>query len=362
MKNILIYRIGPLGENLVAIPSIWVIKKSFPEARLYLLAENRIGHKRLTGREIFEGSEIFEDYYYYPVFSSGWKKLVLPFFLLILLIRLRLGNFHMLIYLTPSIRSPRQIKRDRFFFRLAGINNLIGTDGFYKFPEKTVNGYPLIPSETDLLLIRLKASGLIVPEIGFGKMELNLHKRDEETLNSILNKFKPNDGRPWIGIGPGASRTVNLWPAERYLEVIRRIVKKYKVWPIVFGGEEDKNMGEFLIKEWGCGYNLAGVLPVRSSISAMKRCQLFLGNDTGTIHIAALAKVPCVGVFSSRNYPGQWFPYGSGHKIFYKHIECEGCGLDDCIENHKKCILSIQVDEVTKTCEVVLNNTKMIKC
>ncbi len=56
--------------------------------------------------------------------------------------------------------------------------------------------------------------------------------------------------------------------------------------------------------------------------------------------------VPCVSIYSARNVPGKWFPRGENNSILYHQTECFGCRLETCVEQAKKCILSIAVDEV----------------
>ena len=92
-----------------------------------------------------------------------------------------------------------------------------------------------------------------------------------------------------------------------------------------------------LSDRWGSGYNAAGALGIRSSLAAMKHCELFIGNDTGTMHMAAAVGLPCVAIFSSRERPGLWYPPGEGHRVFRSAIECEGCGLVECLELGNEC-------------------------
>jgi ADP-heptose:LPS heptosyltransferase len=82
----------------------------------------------------------------------------------------------------------------------------------------------------------------------------------------------------------------------------------------------------------------------------MKRCRLFVGNDTGTMHMAAAVGLPCVAIFSSRERPGLWYPRGTGHKIFRTTIDCEGSGLIECLERGNECINRITKDEVRNAC------------
>jgi ADP-heptose:LPS heptosyltransferase len=81
---------------------------------------------------------------------------------------------------------------------------------------------------------------------------------------------------------------------------------------------------------------------------------VFLGPDSGPKHLAASVGVPCVCVFGARDLPGVWFPPGERNQVIYHQPECFGCGLETCIENQKKCIRSVTVDEVEQAVERVL--------
>ena len=49
----------------------------------------------------------------------------------------------------------------------------------------------------------------------------------------------------------------------------------------------------------------------------LHRAVLFLGHDSGPMHLAAAVGTPCVVVFSASNRPGAWYPCGDHHKVFY---------------------------------------------
>lgn len=92
--------------------------------------------------------------------------------------------------------------------------------------------------------------------------------------------------------------------------------------------------------------NLCGALSPRESAALLEKAEVFVGHDSGPMHLASAVGTPCVAIFSARNLPGQWFPVRSGHKIIYHKTDCFGCGLEQCIAEGKKCIFSISVDEV----------------
>ena len=77
-----------------------------------------------------------------------------------------------------------------------------------------------------------------------------------------------------------------------------------------------------------------------------------------------------MAVFSSRDLPGKWDPYGSGHITLRKTVPCEGCLLEEC-PNNMECIKLITVKEVFDACariissmesEGVTEDAKTIRC
>jgi ADP-heptose:LPS heptosyltransferase len=94
---------------------------------------------------------------------------------------------------------------------------------------------------------------------------------------------------------------------------------------------------------------------VRGAALALGKCVLFLGNDSGAMHLAAAAGTPCVAIFSSRDWPGAWYPYGVEQRVFRSEIECEGCYLVECIERQNECLRRISADDVYAACANLLS-------
>jgi ADP-heptose:LPS heptosyltransferase len=351
-KSVLIFRIGSLGDTLVAVPAMWAVREHFRGARVTLLCDYHPGKGYVLGSDLLAGSGIVDDFLHYPVDASRMGRLLKPIRAARLAARLRWERFDTLVYLPPSVRSRAQAERDRAFFRAGGIRQFIGMDVDLSGSTAPAPGSEL-PRETDQILLRL-APQIPIPPRGQGRMELGLTEQDERGVASWLSDLPPDGGRVWIGIGPGSKMPAKIWPRERFLEVLRELAGRFDVWPVVFGGSEDRTVGNWLVRELGRGYVAAGNLGLRASASALSRCQLYLGNDTGTMHMAAAVGVRCVAIFSARSYPGTWYPYGPGHQIFRTQIDCENCGLVECIDRKMECILRIGTDEVLAACAGIL--------
>jgi ADP-heptose:LPS heptosyltransferase len=185
-------------------------------------------------------------------------------------------------------------------------------------------------------------------------MDLGLGGREERAVAEWLRGLPSDGGRAWVGVGPGSKMPAKVWPEERFRQVVHALIGDRDVWPVAFGGPEDREKAERLIAAWGRGYNAAGALSLRPAAAALRRCAVYLGNDTGPMHLAAAVGTPCVAVFSSRDWPGAWHPYGSGHQVFRTEIDCDGCLLLDCVERRMECIRAVSADAVLEACREML--------
>ena len=351
-KRILVFRIGQLGDTIVSLPAMWVVRKSYPKAHIALLCDRHPGKTHVMASDLLRGSEIFDDYLSYPV--SEEARLVRSGRMAALLATIRTGRFDTLVYLAPNNRRPEQIARDRQFFAMAGIRNFIGMSGFENFEPKQP-GEPMAMAlrESELLLHRLAVSGLTIEAADANRMDLRLGPGDDAPVREWLRGLPNDGGRVWVAVGPGSKMPAKRWPLHRFEQLVRDLIAEFDVWPVVFGGSDDRVIGDWLAQHWGRGYNAAGALGIRSGLAAMKRCAFFVGNDTGTMHMAAAVGLRCVAIFSSRERPGLWYPHGNGHRVFRTTIECEGCGLVECLKRGNECINRVAADEVLNACREV---------
>lgn len=351
-KRILIFRIGSLGDTLVAVPAMWRVREAYPDARITLLCDRQAGKDYVLAPDLLRNSGIVDDFMVYPVHTIDGVRRVKRSTRARLLLRLRLRRFDTLIYLAPSGRSGDQVERDRKFFRWAGVGNILGMQSVRPVPPPG-SRTPLapMPTEADLFLERLDHAG--VPARS-PRIDIGIASADRQRVVDWTARLPPDGGRRWLGVGPGSKMPAKVWPKERYADVVAGLIRRFDIWPVVFGDAGDRVIGLELVEEWGRGHVAAGELDLRASIAALERCAIYLGNDTGTMHMAAAAGVRCVGVFCSHAPPGLWYPYGEGHRVFRTQIDCEGCALQECIERRMECILRITPLEVSRGCDELL--------
>ena len=351
-QRILVYRIGQLGDTIIALPAMWAIRKHFPAAYLALLSDRHPGTGYVLAPSVLPKEGLFDEYISYEARIGGSD----PRKLLMVLPRLRQGRFDTLVYLAPRLRTRWQVWRDLTFFRLAGITRFIGQRGFEPLPRRA-SGSPLPHQEheADHLLKRLACSGILVTPPGHGCMDLGLTEAEVAKAQEWLRTHVGAEPQgPLIGLGPGSKMPSKVWPEDRYVVLGHYLIDELGAFPIVFGGPEDRELGNRLIAEWNLGANAAGELNVRQGAATLSFCRLYVGNDTGTMHLAAAVGTQCIAVFAAQDWPGRWYPYGTQHIILRRSVPCEGCRLTECIEHDMACLKQIHVTEVVAACRTGL--------
>lgn len=361
MKKILIYRIGHLGDTLVSLPALWAIRENFPAARITLLTNvdaQNAGY--IAAQSVLPENGLIDEWLFYP---SNLPKLKTVSAFLKLLFEIRRERFDNLFYLMQRGRTVAQIERDLRFFRLAGIKKIFGVDYLLQNligdARQMKKPLPAVESETDFFLDSLAADGFQIGENIRPEMLLSGAERgfaDKWLEENCAAAVREN--RPLVGVAPGSKWDSKIWMEERFASVVGALIKSRDVFPIVFGGDEDREKGNRLVQIWGTGVNAAGALSVRQSAAALRRCGLYLGNDTGTMHLAASVGVSCVAVFAAIDLPNRWHPFGENHTIFRTTVPCEGCHAPVC-PFEKQCTTAIDHAQVLAACERILEQSNL---
>ena len=353
-ERLLIYRFGQIGDTVAAVPALWALRRQFPRVHLVLLSEIPSKSTHLPPEAVLPASGLVDGFEKYPAGTSArsvlaaWRCFR----------RLRKRGFDAVVYLVPTQRTRKQRLRDLLFFRLAGIRRVLAADGFTNDSTRQPDGSLIRqPHEADALLARLGCDGVSIPSPGEGCMDLGLTPQERQRARTWWDDHgRPATPQGWAAICPSAKFPSKLWPLERYAEVGERLLRDHGVFPVIVGGPEDRRAASFLLERWGTGLCAAGDLSVRESAALMADARLYLGNDTGVMHLAAGVGIPCVAVFSARDWPGKWEPYGPGHKVLRFDVPCSGCRLEVC-DKRLICLTNIPAQAVYEACLEVIAKT-----
>jgi heptosyltransferase-3 len=351
VKRVLIYRLGSLGDTVIAVPALHLIERAFPAARRVLLTNIQAYINAPAAFSILDGSALVDDFIDYPLATRSFPT--------ILRLWWRLVRFRpeIVIYLMPK-RGERSLARDKWFFRLAGARQVIGLPVGDLAESAYDPATQLWESEAARLLRCLR-------NLGDGRLDdaaswdLRLTPAEEQKGRDML---APLAGRPLIACGPGTKMQAKDWGQENWRALLTNLAAELPHYGLVLvGAKLDAEVAGYVSRDWrGPVVNLCGLLSPRETAAALKNTGLFLGPDSGPMHLAAAYGVPCAIAFASLDRPGRWFPAGKMHRPIYHRVDCQNCRLTICIEQKKKCILSIGVDEMLEASLQLLQERKSI--
>ena len=341
----LVYRPGSLGDTLVALPAVAAIRRRFPDHRLTLLTESQVtGSGRVSPWTILEQTGWFDTVHFYAVRPTAVRDRLRN---VALAMRLREAGYAEIISLAPP-RTARQLRVDSSIFR-----GVVGGRRYHaaRHPVRPdgPRGADLEPVDHEGLRL-LQIVDPLASDVPLVDFHLAVPADEQAGTDQLLQKIGVQPGQVLVAVGPGSGRQATTWPEERFAAVGRALLQQFRnVVLLAIGGSRDRLLCDQLCAAWGPrSHNLAGQLSVFGAASALARCATFIGNDSGPMHLAAMAGVPCVAIFSARNAPGQWHPFGPHHIVLRERPECAGCMLDDCVREGKRCLTRIQIGPVVR--------------
>ena len=115
-----------MGDTLVAVPAFWALRNAFPSSTIaYLSSADPVNPQYVSARDVLPENGMFDEWISYPNPASGFGGMLS---LIGLALELRRKRFDAVFYMMTRYRTARQIQRDRLFFRLAGIQKVIGAE------------------------------------------------------------------------------------------------------------------------------------------------------------------------------------------------------------------------------------------
>lgn len=337
------------------MPAIEAIRRHFPSHRIVLLTDRHKNNSNyVSAWDVLSPTGWFDDVLFndYPRSCSTSHIKLLKLFYKLSSLR---PEF---IFNLASGRTPTQSLRDRLFFGLinhkAKYHELKPTHGHSI--QKTIK-LPIMVPEWELLLKSVNGFLNDDLEITPERFTLPIPTEKQEETRSLLSTIGIDHSSPIVALGPGSKMPAKRWPAEYFSELGSKLLRsKSNLHLVIVGGGEEREIGNDLCREWGTrACNLAGKLTIYDSAAVLSRCHCYVGNDTGTMHLAGIAGIRCVSIFSSRDYPGKWEPYGSGHKILRTDPECCLCKLEVCPRDNF-CLKQISVEMVFDATMELINS------
>ncbi|HOO55360.1 MAG TPA: glycosyltransferase family 9 protein [bacterium] len=180
---------------------------------------------------------------------------------------------------------------------------------------------------------------------------------DVSFTQDFLERNNMNDGKKIIGLNPGVAWKSKQWPVEKYAELANRLVENTGAHIVVFGNEAERDRAEQILERANYPVAIAaGDTTIRQAACIISKCCLFVSNDSGLMHVAAIQDVPTLGLFGSTN-PAYHGPCREGNLSIFHAVDCSPCYCAECRLEIEKyfCMRSITVDEVYKGARSIMH-------
>jgi len=334
-----------IGDVLMCTPALRNIKECLPDSHITFL------HMFETTRDILLGNSNVDENRYFPFLQPGMKGRGFKF-----LLDFR-GKYDISINFYPSNRRDYNLAA-----LLVGCKERIG----HRYRLLDFMQLNFLKNRTvleDDLLHNVEENLRLLAFIGIKEprrypLELHLLAEEEHGALEWLTARKLRD-RVIVGFHPGSSvfkeHAQKRWPLEKFAALIDGFVEnRPESFVILFGGPEEDPLKDSLramCRQREHVFYPVGFRGIRETAALVKRCSVFVANDSGLMHLSAALQVPTVAIFGPTN-PRWLAPWKCPAKVIRLATDCGPCFRyspipQRCIrESEFSCVREIDVKEV----------------
>ena len=338
-KRILIARTDRIGDVLLSTPVIKALRDKYPHSYIAMMVS-------AYARDIVEGNPYLDKVIIYDKevlhkswlssfrFARGLKK----------------NKFDLAVILHPT-------NRVHLVSFLAGIPKRVGYDRKLGFLLTDRIKHTKQLGEKHELEYNLDLLRYLGIEPRDKNLFMPLKPESEKWVKELFRQEGIREADRLLAIHPAASCPSKIWPPERFAQTADKLAQNYGFKILVIAGPKDVKLAEALVKHLRSSViNLAGKTSITQLASLLKRCSLFISNDSGPVHIASAIGTPVISIFG-RNQAGlsprRWEPVGLKDRILHKEAGCVECLAHNC-QKQFACLKAISMEDVVSVADSIL--------
>jgi ADP-heptose:LPS heptosyltransferase len=335
MSTTAIFQIGSLGDSIVSIPVLRSLRELIPGCSDYISVNRFENAVNVMPAEVFGAVWKAKHTISYRGSANRFKKSLTVG---VALSRLRFYRPKHCVYLMPSERSQVQVDRDAYFFRLAGVKELLGFRVITEQDRNKSKRPHIQNTEAFLRFRRLWGNRSADKFREYASPPIFQPGHAAVTrVNQWLRQNRRHPDRPLIALCPYSNYSARTLTQQVIVDALRGLENRIGAETVILGGEKDSGAALAAVNQALAGLNACGMFNVEESSALMKACDLAICTESGPMHLAGAAGTRMVITFSRvARFLDQWFPLGTGHTILYQDgLSCSGCGLTKCpVEGH----------------------------
>ena len=316
MKRLLIYRMGSLGDTIVALPIFHLIRRVFPDAERRVLTNFPINSDAAPLQEVLGDAGFADGYFSYPIGMRSLKR--------VLALRREINSWQPDAAIYATTRRGLAVRRDLLFLKWCGVKRIL-----YAPIDQELQKHRL-PDSNGLWESEAARLARCCAELGEADIadpsswSLQPSRVETESVGKILNSWP--GANSFAAFSIGAKIDFKSWGDDRWAALLKELSGRHPALGLVLiGGPNDRERSDKVAQGWeGPVLNLCSETKPRISALVIDRAKIFMGHDSGPMHLAASVGTPSVSVFSNRAKPGIWFPFGAHNRVFYPGLAWSG--------------------------------------
>lgn len=339
IHNILLWMPNWIGDVILTMPTVHSLRKRYPGAKIAAVVKS-------PSDELLRAHPEIDTVIRFPV--NGWAKEKTQWRFAL---NLRKYRFDLGVVFPNSIRTG-------LLLYLSGARRRLGykTEGracFLTDPIPVTQNLKKTAYRVDYFFNVFSPLELDPPEKKF----VPLKEENLSEVEAFLERVRGGKNRAFITLHPGTSKPERSWHAERFGILSQILIKDFGVHIVLLGNQKERALLEKIQRfcPEGTAF-LAPSLTLATLAALIRQSRLFIGNDSGMMHLAAMAGAPVVGIFGpgDPNTTGPYLPEGKC-EIVTKNYPCSPCRqrfFKDCkpsVHNKPFCLEDISVQDVAKT-------------
>jgi predicted lipopolysaccharide heptosyltransferase III len=336
MRNLLIIKLRYIGDVLLATPTVRAIKAAQPDVRVTMMV-NRGTEDVLSGNPDLDEIVVLDK----GSLAAQWQ----------LIAGLRSRRFDTVIDLTDGDRSA-------FLSWISGAPVRIGFNDEHRWRGRcytqVVQPVPGVQHRIDRDLEALKPIGI---QAGSKDLQLWLTPEEANSADQLLDQLDVQRSQSIVLLQPGARYWFKAWPPERFAELTDRLMSQYGCHVLIGGGDQDIDLAQ-QIQQMAKSRPIimAGRTTIKQFAAIAQKSALFIGSDSGAMHIASAVGTPVVALFGPSS-PREWGPKGAHAEALYKGVDCRACFHPTCERGEQNCMKQITVEDVVGAVRRVVATT-----
>lgn len=350
--KILILALSGIGDALMFTPALKLLRQEFPSSQIDVLV-------MFSGaKEILQNNSDLDNLIHFNFLNEGYFKSLKFIFSL-------RNKYDVTINVYPSNR-----KEYNLISFLIGANKRVAVR-YLRMDNQNFGWLNNITFDEDDSLHNVQTNIRMIEKLLNKKFEeepplqLNLKSEELQYAENFLTDNQISKDDLVIGFHPGCATLKNhinrRWEPEKFAELGRQLIKNKNAKIFLFGGPDEKQLKTEIHKM----INSSQCFLIKTdkflqSIAIMKRCNLFITNDSALMHIASALSLPVVAIIGPTNV-NYIHPWKTKYKIASLNLECSPCFFYSpkplrCTRDDVKykCIKELTVENVYSESEKLL--------